>query len=229
MNIVIVSRTGWNSDYSEEIKKRTGLDVIVISDEADFTRENLEVFSPQYVFIPHWSKIIPSSIYENFRCVIFHMTDVPFGRGGSPLQNLIARGIYETKLSAIECVRELDAGSVYLKRPLSLWGSAEEIGMRSSQLVKEMIIEIVVEKPQPVPQNGEPVVFKRRKPSDGDMSFLSSLSQVFDYIRMLDAQGYPPAFFDVGAFRLEFSRASLRKDSVLADVRITLRKGDADE
>jgi len=28
------------------------------------------------------------------------MTDLPFGRGGSPFQNLIARGIYDTKIIA---------------------------------------------------------------------------------------------------------------------------------
>ena len=48
------------------------------------------------------------------------MTDVPFGRGGSPLQNLISRGIYETKISAFRCVAEMDAGPVYPKRPFSL-------------------------------------------------------------------------------------------------------------
>jgi len=37
------------------------------------------------------------------------MTDVPYGRGGSPLQNLIVRGHTETKLTALRCVRDLDA------------------------------------------------------------------------------------------------------------------------
>ena len=55
------------------------------------------------------------------------MTDLPFGRGGSPLQNLITRGISKTKISALRCNEEIDAGPIYLKRPLSLHGSAEEI------------------------------------------------------------------------------------------------------
>ena len=71
------------------------------------------------------------------------MTDLPFGRGGSPLQNLIERGIYETKLSALRCCKELDGGDIYLKRPLSLWGTAEEIYLRAAELTKEMMIETV--------------------------------------------------------------------------------------
>ena len=66
--------------------------------------------------------------------MIFHMTDVLYGRGGSPLQNFIIRGHKETKLTAMKCVKELDAGPVYLKEFLSLLGNAEEIYMRHLHL-----------------------------------------------------------------------------------------------
>ena len=38
---------------------------------------------------------------------------------------------------------------------------------------------------------------------------------------MLDAEGYPKAYLDMGHFRLEFSRASLKTgENIIADVRI---------
>lgn len=100
-------------------------------------------------------------IYENFECIIFHMTDVPFGRGGSPLQNLIARKIHETKNSALKSVPELDAGPVYMKRSLPLYGSAEEIYLRATEIVEEIIISIIKEQPNPIEQKGEVVRFRR--------------------------------------------------------------------
>ena len=206
-----------------EIETRTGEKVVYIEDKADINRENLLRLSPRLVFFPHWSYIIPAEVYDNFTCIIFHMTDVPFGRGGSPLQNLIVRGIYETKLSAIKCGKELDAGDVYMKRPLSLWGTAEEIYLRAAELTKEMMIELCREDVTPVPQTGEPVIFRRRTPEDGDVSKLDSLESVFDYIRMLDAETYPAAFLNVGWLHLEFSRASLRENHILADVKISMR------
>jgi len=36
--------------------------------------------------------IILKEIFENYEIILFHMTDLPYGRGGSPLQNLIVRG-----------------------------------------------------------------------------------------------------------------------------------------
>ncbi|MDD2620321.1 MAG: hypothetical protein PHC92_06605 [Syntrophomonadaceae bacterium] len=83
------------------------------------------------------------------------MTDLPFGKGGSPLQNLIARGIHETQISAFRCEKELDAGPIYCKRPLSLYGTAEEIYARTAVIVEDMIKWIIKNCPDPIPQQGE--------------------------------------------------------------------------
>lgn len=152
------------------------------------------------------------------------MTDLPFGRGGSPLQNLIARGIYETKITALRCIKELDAGPVYEKRAPSLWGSAEEIYLRAAEIIKEMVIDLFRENPVPKEQEGNTVIFRRRHPAEGDIGNLVSLSQIFDYIRMLDADGYPPAFLQINRLRMEFSRASLKNGWILADVKIKVQE-----
>lgn len=197
-----------------------------IRDRAGLTVEVLEAIAPDYVFFPQWSWKIPAAIHRSFRCVIFHMTDVPFGRGGSPLQNLIVRGFRETRLTALECVEEMDAGPVYLKRALSLLGTGEEIFLRAGELMAEMIREIALSDPAPQPQQGEVVEFQRRTPADSSLDGVDTLEAVFDRVRMLDAAGYPAAFLDAGPFRLEFSRASLKPDCVLADVRIKLREAE---
>ena len=224
MCYVIASNRDWNRDMVNQLEKSTGHVFHYIEEKCDFTYDTLARINPKYVFLPHWSYIIPQKIYSNFECVIFHMTDVPFGRGGSPLQNLISRGIYETKISALRCEKDVDAGPVYLKRDLSLYGGAEEIYMRAGKIIQEMMREITLLQPVPVPQIGEVVAFQRRTPADGEISKLKNLDEVFDYIRMLDADGYPKAFLDVGNFRFEFERASMKNDNILADVRIKMRK-----
>ncbi len=173
----------------------------------------------RYIFFPFWSYKIPPEIYEDHECVIFHMTDVPYGRGGSPLQNLIVRGHTETVVSAIRCTGEIDAGPVYMKRPMSLHGTAEEILLRAERVIADMIVSVLAGNPQPVPQEGIPVRFKRRTPEQGDIAGLS-LEQVYDHIRMLDGVGYTPAFIEAGGFRFGFTRASQRDGYIKADVEI---------
>jgi methionyl-tRNA formyltransferase len=207
---------------AESLAARTGSRFDSICNPQELTAERLASVNPRYIFFPHWSHRIDANVFKQFECIIFHMTDLPYGRGGSPLQNLIARGISETKISALRCVDEMDAGPIYLKRPLSLHGSAEEIFLRAAKIIEDMIVEIINKQPDPVPQQGEPTVFKRRKPEQSNMAGVKTLEEAFDLIRMLDADGYPHAFLEIGPFKLEFTRASRKTGQVVSDVRITL-------
>ena len=222
-NILIVSEKSWNKELVSYLQSTMPQYAFyLISQKEDFTVERIGSISPVKIFIPHWSYIIPSAIFERYECIVFHMTDLPYGRGGSPLQNLIVRGLTATKISALRVEVGLDTGPVYLKMDLSLSGTAEEIFVRVNKLVGKMIVEIIQNNLQPVPQEGDPVVFKRRKPEQSDMSGLEKLEEIFDYIRMLDADGYPHAYIEKGEFRYEFTRASIKADgSIVADVKIT--------
>ena len=222
-NILFVSEKSWNKELVSYLQSTMPQYAFyLISQKEDFTVERIGSISPVKIFIPHWSYIIPSAIFERYECIVFHMTDLPYGRGGSPLQNLIVRGLTATKLSALRVEVGLDTGPVYLKMDLSLSGTAEEIFVRVNKLVGKMIVEIIQNNLQPVPQEGDPVVFKRRKPEQSDMSGLEKLEEIFDYIRMLDADGYPHAYIEKGEFRYEFTRASIKADgSIVADVKIT--------
>lgn len=222
--IVIASHKNWYPPLVAQVQKTLNCRVVFIAHKDELTLAHLKSLRPSYIFFPHWSYIIPEEIFNHFECVIFHMTDVPFGRGGSPLQNLIARGIYETKLTALKCIEALDAGPVYLKKPLSLYGSAEEIYYRANQMMVDMIIEIVLKKILPVPQEGTVVTFARRTKEQSNIASLAGLDKIYDYIRMLDAEGYPKAFLEFGEYRLEFSRASFKSDKIIAEVEI--RKKD---
>ncbi len=222
--VVIATPHARHDAIESAVREHLGLEVLRVRTPSELDTPALAAFGPRYIFFPHWSWKIPADIYEGFECVIFHMTDLPFGRGGSPLQNLIVHGISETQLTALRCVAALDAGPIYLKRPLSLLGTAEEILLRASKLTGEMIESIVREQPTPQPQIGEPTIFRRRTPQEGDLAELDKLEKVFDYIRMLDADGYPSAFLETEHFRLEFSRASLKLDSIIADVKISRKK-----
>ncbi len=190
-------------------------------DELDFT--DLVEYSPDVIFFLHWHWKVPVQIYKQFRCIMFHMTDLPYGRGGSPLQNLIIRKKTETMITAFLCDEQLDAGPVFLKKPLSLRGSAREIFDRAMPVVGDMIVEILAENPLAIPQQGKVTLFERRQPADGNIESLVSIEDVYDYIRMLDDENYPAAFAETGSLRFEFRDAELTDNAVFATVKITLK------
>lgn len=51
------------------------------------------------------------------------------------------------------------------------------------------------------------MVFKRRKPEESRITSDMKTDQIYDYIRMLDAEGYPRAFIEFGDYRLELEQA----------------------
>lgn len=202
------------------LAERFGTDVATFSDPGDLDVEAIRKLAPSHIFFLHWSWKIPASIYETWECVVFHMTDLPFGRGGSPLQNLIALGLKTTKLTALRCVEEMDAGDIYLQEELDLAGTAEEVFARAADLMPAMIHKISADKVKPVPQKGEVVHFKRRKPEQSELPQRLTAAQAYDHIRMLDADGYPPAFIRHGNAIIELSNAQIKDGRVVASASI---------
>ena len=120
-------------------------------------------------------------------------------------------------------IKEMDSGPVYSKKPLSLDGSAEEIYIRGGKLSLEIIRWMIEHNPQPTPQEGEVVTFKRRKPEQSSLPNSGNLQSVYDFIRMLDADGYPRAFIEHGEYLINFRNARLDGERVVAEVEIKLQ------
>ena len=218
--ILLGSKVWSKSVFESELELLPGSWYFISSLE-EFNIKKIKEINPRYIFFLHWSWKVPASIIHEYECVCFHMTDVPYGRGGSPLQNLILREHQITKLTALRMTYEFDAGPVYCKEELGLGGNAEAIYLRATRLSIKMIQRIVTEKPVPVPQTGEVTVFRRRIPAESQVTEAQSLERFYDHIRMLDAEGYPKAFIEYQGFRLEFSRAALYNGRIVADVVIT--------
>jgi len=224
MSDFVVAAIGeWNKSAFDIHKKKTsGVWYFVLTPEE--LNKVLITIKPKYIFFPHWRWIVPKSILEEYECICFHMTDVPYGRGGSPLQNLIIRGHKETVLTALRMEEELDAGDIYFKQPLSLDGTAEQIYKRASALVWEMISKFVTTVPESTPQKGDVTYFKRRKPEQSQIPANFSNDQVYDYIRMLDAPGYPHAFISNDSYIIEFTNAEIINGELMATAKIKIKE-----
>ena len=122
--------------------------------------------------------------------------------------------------------RTLDAGPVYYKKPLSLNGSASDIYKRAGRLCWSMINDFIKENPNPSPQKGMITNFKRRNPEESLIPNQLSLEEVYNFIRMLDAPGYPKAFMEIENYRLEFESTHFSDGKLIAKVSFTKREND---
>lgn len=222
---ILLSNKDWHYELYSKLKDHFINDEWIFIKDENLNSVEFKKINPKFIFIPHWSSKIPKSIHLNYECILFHMTDLPFGRGGSPLQNLIKLGHKRTMISAIKVVEEVDAGPIYLKKELELNGTAKEIFLRSSKIIFSMITEILRDFPNPQNQVGEVVHFKRRKPEQSKLTNLKSIDKLYDHIRMLDCKDYPKAFIEFDNFRLEFEQSKIiDKNNLVATVNFKLLK-----
>jgi methionyl-tRNA formyltransferase len=124
----------------------------------------------RYIFFLHWSTRIPAQVFERWECVNLHCTPLPYGRGGSPVENMIVRGFRETVITAHRVEAEIDAGPVYaISRPVSLAGSRDQIFARFVQPCALLVHHICDREPKAIPQE-EHARF-RRWPAEERESF----------------------------------------------------------
>ncbi len=209
----------WMADIAERLSQPTGKKFHLIQTKEQL-QEALSKGFRQTLFFVHWSFILKEDVYNNHDCVMFHMTDLPFGRGGSPLQNLIIRGHQKTQISSFLCDGGVDTGPIFIKKPLDLQGRAVEIFERAQSVMLDMIVELIQKKPTPQPQMGEVTEFKRRTADQGDLQLAQSYEQIYDMIRMLDAPGYPAAFLKTKHGQFEFYNVQMIDGEIKAEVRI---------
>lgn len=224
---VLASCKPWHRRFVEQLASDESVCWKFVSSPSELDAL-LNSAQPKKIFFLHWNWKVATQVLDAFECICFHMTDVPYGRGGSPLQNLIVKGHADTKLTALRMTDEMDAGPVYAKRELVLRGSAREIYNDAYSICLKLISWMIHEDPHPTPQPEEGVVqFERRKPSQSVLpTNCSELAEVYDFIRMLDAPNYPVAFLETGQVRLEFRDAVEFRDHISATVKLCL-KGEA--
>jgi methionyl-tRNA formyltransferase len=220
---LVASSKPWfdNAPKSEEYQK---LKTVQIHKKEELTLELLEELNPRYIFFPHWSWIVPQDVFSKYECVIFHTAPLPFGRGGSPIQNLILHGLKNSPVCALRMSETLDGGPIYSSKNVSLEGTIDEIFARIAKCVADLIVSICQVEPSPKPQIGEVSFFKRLSPQDNELKPDLNLESLYDRIRMVDSDMYLRAYVPFGDRMIEFSQATLEGDEMVAQVRFVERK-----
>jgi methionyl-tRNA formyltransferase len=192
-----------------------------------FNEKKIHKIKPKIIFFIHWSEIIKKPIYEKYLCIQFHCTNLPQGRGGSPIQNQILQGIKKTKLSAFKITKKIDSGPICLKENFSLAGSASEILFRLELKSINMIKKIVkMKKIIFLEQIGKVSNFIRRKKKQSkiDIKKFKNIEKLYDFLRMLDSFSYPNAYFEANKFQFKFNNVKYSKNKILANV--VIKKND---
>lgn len=152
------------------------------------------------LFLISCHEIVPPRLRALYRAaLVIHASDLPRGRGWSPLVWQILEGRNDIPVSLLEAADPVDSGAIWHQEWLHFQGHelADEIhaALFAAELALMDYAVANLDSVRPQPQRGEPSHYRRRLPEDSRLDPERSLAEQFNLLRVADPDRYP-AFFD---------------------------------
>ncbi len=148
------------------------------------------------VFILGYTKILNELfLNSNILSLVVHESNLPEGKGFSPIQWQILNGQTEIVFTLFEAKKELDSGDIFFKKNVLFSGYElfDEIrniqGKKTMELIQEFLDAYPVLNKEA--QYGEGTVFKRRKSNDDKLNINKSIKEQFNHFRIANNDDYP--------------------------------------
>ncbi len=189
---VVVDNPSWVLPYGEELVKRLNEN----GDEARLCRQHDEIGDGAVAFYFGCVRITPPEVLaRNRRNLVVHASDLPQGRGFSPLTWQVLEGKNDITICLLDAVDDVDSGNIVYRDVMAFEGHELNGEMRRVMGAKhvEMALRFLAEERPPAgePQQGEPTLYCRRKPDDSRLDPERSIADQFDLLRTVDNERYP--------------------------------------
>ena len=134
--------------------------------------------------------------------IVIHASDLPLGKGFSPLQWQILEGKNKIILTLFEVVRDVDAGPYYFKSTLEYDGTEmlSELRDKMARKINSMALKFINEyfSMKQIKQSGIESFYPRRKKQDDEVDPQKSIVELFNQFRIADNENYPLFFEHLG-------------------------------
>ena len=195
IQILIDNKNSWFIPYGKNLKD----ELSNMGHEVYLCHEHEDVKDGEILFILSCEKILKeTTLKKNKHNLVIHGSNLPEGRGMSPLTWEVLSGRSKFYVSLLEATKQVDAGKIYMKSSFLLEGHElnEEIKDIQSKNIINLAVEFVRKFPDinPEEQVGDATYYKRRVKEDSEIDINRSINDQFNLLRIVDNERYP-AFF----------------------------------
>ena len=130
--------------------------------------------------------------------IVIHASDLPRGKGWSPLTWQILEGKNTIPISVFEANEKIDAGKIYLKANLILEGNEliDEIREKLSFEIEKLIFSFLeMDKSKSKEQVGKETFYSKRTKENSELDINKSIESQFNLLRVCDNNKYPAFFY----------------------------------
>ena len=194
MNVTILTdnKKSWFVIYGQILQAK----LKELEHNVNYVFHKKEILTGDICFLLSCSKIIEDNFLKrNEYNIVVHSSNLPEGKGFSPLQWQIIEGKNEITLSLFEAVKDVDAGPIYFKDKIIFNGSELYLELREALAKKiiEMCVYFVenVKSLKPTQQNGKESFYKRRSIKDDKIDINKTIREQFNHFRIADNENHP--------------------------------------
>lgn len=197
ITILVESKSNWFFKYAEKLKRKLNKKhhVKIITDIRNLNNNN------DILFVLSYYKIIKeNSLKKSKKNFVVHGSNLPRGRGFSPISWNILKGKKEIFLCLFEIGKNkiVDSGNIFLKKKIIFKGNEliNEIRHQISLKIIKMCCNIMSKKISffGYKQSGKATYFRKRNKLDSELDINKSLKSQFNLMRIADNEKYPLFF-----------------------------------
>tara|TARA_B100000767_G_C19776461_1_gene542846 strand:- start:3797 stop:4456 length:660 start_codon:yes stop_codon:yes gene_type:complete len=163
------------------------------------TKNYLKVKNQDIVFPICYTKILNENFLKNNKLtLVVHPSKLPKNKGLAPVAYQVLKNKKKIYVSAIEAVKEVDAGPIFLQNYFLLDGTelSDEIRHKQGLSILKMIKALLTKYPniKSVKQIGKGNFNKKRFSKDSELDINKTIKQQFNHLRINDNKRYPSFF-----------------------------------
>jgi methionyl-tRNA formyltransferase len=193
--ILVDNINSWALPYAKKLVNRLKqhYSISLVHDQNKIRRGDVAIFLS-------CEKIVNADILKrNKHNLVAHASDLPAGKGWSPLTWQILKGKNKISVTLFEAVEKIDAGVIYdqVVVPFGGYELIDDMHRMIGEIINSMIINFLKAYPnvKGVRQSGRESFYRRRRPEDSKLDPNKTISEQFNLLRVVDNKRYP-AFFE---------------------------------
>ncbi|GJQ50494.1 MAG: hypothetical protein K8F34_13345 [Candidatus Kuenenia stuttgartiensis] len=194
VSILVDDPSSWIVPYVESLSVRIGE-----QNDVSLYFNAYDIVEGDFLFLLGCTSIIPKQVLnKNKHNLVVHESDLPEGRGWSPVSWQVLEGKNRIPIVLFEAEEKLDSGRIYLKDYIELDGTEllPEIKKKQGDKTIDLVLTFLNQWPdlQPSGQIGMPSYYEKRTTKHDELDISKSIIQNFNHLRIIDNEKHPAWF-----------------------------------
>lgn len=195
ISIVVDNPKSWFMPFAQKLVK-----ILRKRHQVKFLHDLRKIGKGDCAFFLSCLGIVPKLVLRlNRNNIVVHGSDLPSGKGFSPVSWQILEGRNKIALTLFEAVDKLDSGDIYFKETVNFQGYelSDEIHQKIGQKIVAMVLRFIDRYPnlKQKKQKGRSSHYPRRTIKDDELPIHKTIAELFNRFRIADNEEHPAYFY----------------------------------